>query len=359
MLALGACGQPIPTTANQTPTPSPTGTPTPTPKPGSAFAYAFARDGQVWVAQAGKAAQQLSHLPTTSGQSISALAWSPDGKHLAFEVKGTGSPVDYVIDASSGDFSALNVPATSAAASLGWANNKTVIAIKQVSGKMQFWKTDITNSSASKLTEIDSATQVKIANGFIYYSQLDTNLRQIMVHRFDVAQGSEGTPVAITPPGSSTLKVNWDVAPDGSRVLMGFNLATPDPNWDNGFWNININDSTDRAPIFTNDEISFSTFKGTDTITLSFSSDGQTLLLDTQNSVGPITEGVDDSNFTTYSPHVGITSPLGISWAPNGASFALNSDNDSGQSTIYTVASKSAGSAFVDKASLLQWSPQS
>jgi hypothetical protein len=86
MLALSACGgggflipQHSPTASSTS-----TSTATATPQPGSAFAYAFARAGQVWVAQAGKSPQQLSNLPTSSSQSISSLAWSPDSKHLAF-----------------------------------------------------------------------------------------------------------------------------------------------------------------------------------------------------------------------------------------------------------------------------------
>src|ERR1051326_2009681 len=90
-LALNACGGGsllIPT-QSATASPSKTSTPTPTPKPGTAFAYAFARDGQIWVAQAGKDPQQLSHL-AASGQKINSLAWAPDSKHLAFEVAGSG-----------------------------------------------------------------------------------------------------------------------------------------------------------------------------------------------------------------------------------------------------------------------------
>ncbi len=358
-LALNACGGNTLFTPTQTSTPSPSGKSTPTPKPGSAFAYAFARNGQVWLAQAGKTAQQLSHLPTSGGQNISALTWSPDGKHLAFEVSGVGNPVDYEIDASSGAFTALNVPSTSAAAQLGWADNKTVVAIKHVNGKTQFWKDDITTNASSQITQVNGSPQVKVLGESIYYSELDTNTNQLMLHRYDINLSSEGTPVAIMPVGSSTLKVNWDVAPDGSHVLMGFRLAKPDSSWDNGFWYINFNDNTDRQPIFTNDEIPFSRFKDSDTVTLSFSPDGQTVLIDTNGSVGPATEGVDDSNFTTYSPHISITSPAGISWAPNSASFALTSAGSAGKTTIYTVASKTAGSTFVDKASFLQWSPKS
>ena len=129
-LALNACGGGGFLVPNLTPTASATktGAATPTPTAGNAFAYAFARSGQVWVAQPGKAPQQLSQLPTSSVTSINSLAWSPDGKHLAFEAAGVGNPVDYVIDASSGDITALNVPTTSAAASFGWSDNKTVIS---------------------------------------------------------------------------------------------------------------------------------------------------------------------------------------------------------------------------------------
>src|SRR5579871_3289634 len=130
-LALSACGGGgngylAPTNQSPTAASTATSTATPTPKPGSAYAYAFARNGQVWLAQAGKSPQQLSQLATTSGQTISALAWSPDGKHLAFELSGVGNPVDYVIDASTGDFSALNLPSTTAAAQLGRSEERRV-----------------------------------------------------------------------------------------------------------------------------------------------------------------------------------------------------------------------------------------
>jgi hypothetical protein len=364
LLALSACGgngSGYLVSTNQSPTavPTKTGTATPTPKPGNAFAYAFVRDGQVWLAQAGKSPRQLSQLITSSGQSISALAWSPDGKHLTFELSGSGNPVDYVIDASTGNFSALNLPSTKAAAILGWANNTTIIGVKLVSGNTQFWKTDITTNAASQLTQVTGSPQVQIVGGGIFYSEFDANTNQIMLHRYDVSAGSEGTPVAITPAGTSTLKVNWDVSPDGSHVLTGFRLPTPDSSWDNGFWSVNFNDSTDRSPVFTNDELPFNNIKDTDTVTLSYSSDGQTVLIDTNGAVGPVSEGLDDSNFTTYSPHVNVTSPGQISWAPNSASFVINSTGDANQATIYTVASKSAGSTFVDKATLLQWAPKS
>ncbi|HLW00652.1 MAG TPA: hypothetical protein VKT82_18490 [Ktedonobacterales bacterium] len=363
-LALSACGGGgngylAPTNQSPTAASTATSTATPTPKPGSAYAYAFARNGQVWLAQAGKSPQQLSQLATTSGQTISALAWSPDGKHLAFELSGVGNPVDYVIDASTGDFSALNLPSTTAAAQLGWANNTTVIGAKQVSGNTQFWKTDISTGTASQLTQVTGTPQVQIVGGGIFYSERDSSTNQIMLHRYDVGAGSEGTPVAITPAGTSTLKVNWDVSPDGSHVLTGFRLPTPDSSWDNGFWSINFSDNTDRSPVFTNDELPFSNFKDTDTVTLSYSPDGQTVLIDTNGTVGPVTEGLDDSNFTTYSPHVNVTSPGQISWAPNGASFVINGTGSANQATIYTVASKSAGKTFADKATLLQWAPTS
>ncbi len=362
MLALNACGGGGVIPINQEPTISPRGqtpTPTPTPKPGSAFTYAFARDGQVWVAQAGKSAQQLSHLPTERGNSISALAWSPDNKHLAFELDGAGNPVDYVIDTSSGAFSALNVPSTTAVAQLGWADNKTVVAAKRVGSKTQFWKVDITNNTSSQITEVDGSPQMKVRGQSVYYNLLDTNTNQMMLHRYDINLASEGTPIAITAAGSSTLKVNWDIAPDGSHVLMGFRMATEDASWENGFWYINFNDATDRVPVFTNEEIPFSSFKDSDTVTLSFSPDGETALLVTNGTVGPATEGIDDTNFRTYSPHVSIGSPAGISWAPNSASFALNSTGSASRATIYSVGSESAGSTFVDKANLLQWAPKS
>ncbi len=359
-LALGACGQP---TANQTPTPSATPTntptPTPTPKPGSAFAYAFARSGQVWVAQAGKAPQQLSQLPDASGFNLSALAWSPDGKHLAFERAGIGNPVDYVIDTTTGNFTVLNVPSTPTNASLDWADNNTVVAIKQVGGNTQFWKVNITSNASSQITQVNGTPQVKVMGEAIYYSMLDSNSNEIMLHRYDINLGSEGTPVAITPAGTSSLTVNWDISPDGTHVEMGFNLATPDASWGNGFWYINFSDNTDRQPIFDDSEIPFSTFTANDPITLSFSPDSQSVVIDTQNSAGPASEGVDDSNFTTYSPHVGITSPEAISWAPNSGSFALISSGNPGQATIYTLGGKSAGATFVDQASLLTWAPQS
>jgi|SRR5579859_6954886 len=360
-LALGACGQGA--TANQTPSASATSTstptPTPTPKPGSAFSYAFARGGQVWVAQAGKTPQQLSQLPDAGGFNVSALAWSPDGKHLAFERAGVGNPVDYVIDTTTGNFMTLNVPSTPSAASLGWADKNTVVAIKIVGGNTQFWKVDITSNAPSEITQVNGTPQVKVLGESIYYSVLDSNSNQLMLHRYDINLGSEGTPVAITPAGASTLNVNWDVSPDGTHVAMGFKLDKSDASWDNGFWYINFSDNTDRQPIFDDSEIPFSTFTANDPITLSFSPDSQSVVLDTQNSAGPASEGVDDSNFTTYSPHVGITSQSAISWAPNGASFALISDGNSGQATIYTLGSKVAGASFVDQANLLTWAPQS
>jgi len=360
-LALSACGGGGFLTPQHSPTSSSTSTSTATatPQPGSAFAYAFARAGQVWVAQAGKSPRQLSNLPTSSSQSISSLAWSPDSKHLAFEVTGVGAPVDYMIDASSGDFSALNLPTTPATATLGWAGNKTVVAVKQVGSNTQFWKTDITTNASSQITQVTGTPQVQILGQSIYYSQVDTSTNQLMLHRYDINLSSEGTPVAIAPVGASTLKVNWNVSSDGSRVLTGFKLATPDATWGNGFWDMNFNDSTDRFQIFTDNEIPFSSFAASDTVTLSFSPDGQTVLLDTNGSVGPASEGIDDSNFITYTPHISIASPAGISWAPNSASFALISSGTTSQATIYTLASKSAGKTFVDKANLLQWAPKS
>jgi dipeptidyl aminopeptidase/acylaminoacyl peptidase len=359
-LALNACGGGGTLIPGQSPTASSTvnATATPTPKPASAFAYAFARDGQVWVAQAGKEPQQLSHL-AANGQKINSLAWSPDSKHLAFEVAGAGSPVDYVIDATSGTIAALNVPSTTAAATLGWIDNKTVIAVKTVDTHTQFWKTDITNNSASQVTTADGVTQVKILNQAIYYSAVDTSSNQLMLHRYDVNLGSEGTPAPIAPAGTSTLKVNWDISSDGSHVLTGFRLATPDASWDNGFWSVSFASSSDRSPVFTDDEIPFANFKDTDTVTMSFSPDGQTAFITTNSgSVGPTSENLDGTNFTTYTPKVGITSPGNISWAPNGSSFALT-DPTTNEVTIYTLASKTAGATFASKASLLQWAPKS
>ncbi len=360
-LALSACGG---GGGLYTPTQSPTasaskpGTPTPTPKPGSAFTYAFARAGQVWVAQAGKAAQQLSHLPTVSGQSISSLAWAPDNKHLAFELTGVGNPVDYVIDASSGDIAALNLPSVSAPATLGWISATTVVAAKQVGGNTQFWKTDITSNTSSQITQVTGTPQVQFVGQSIFYSEFDSSSNELMLHRYDVNLGSEGTPAAITPAGKSTLNVNWGVSPDGSHVLMGFRLATPDSSWANGFWSINFNDNTDRSPVFTDDEIPFSSFKDGETITLSYSPDGQTVLIVTNGSVAPHTENLDGTNFTAYSPNVSVTSPNAISWAPNGSSFALNPTGTASKATIYTLASKAAGTTLADQASLLQWAPK-
>jgi hypothetical protein len=358
VLSLSACGQPLTTT--QTPTVKPpTLTPTPTPKPGSAFTYAFARDGQVWVAQAGKAAQQLSQLPDSSGTSITSLAWAPDGKHLAFERSGVGNPVDYVIDTSTGTLNALNVPSIKQPATFGWVDNKTVLAFKQMSGNTTVWKVDITSNASSQITQINGTPQIEVRAGSIYYAMQDSNTNQLMLHQYNVSVGTEGTPVAITPAGVSTLTVNWDVSPDGSHVVMGFNLATPDANWDNGFWYINFNDNTDRVQIFLDSEISFSSFKAGNPITLSFSPDGQTVVLDTQNGPGPASDGVEDTGFQTYTPAVGISSPTDISWAPNSASFALTSSNNSNQTTIYTLGSQTAGTAFISNASSLTWAPQS
>jgi hypothetical protein len=359
-LALSACSGGGLYTLNPSPTASSpqAGTPTATPQPGSAFTYAFVRNGQVWVAQAGKAAQQLSHLPTTSDQSISSLAWAPDSKHLAFEVTGAGNPVDYVIDTSSGSIAALNLPSVSAPATLGWAAKDTVLAAKQIDGNTQFWKTNINDNTASQITQVTGTPQVQFVGQSIFYSELDANTNQLMLHRYDVNLGSEGTPVAITPAGTSKLKVNWGVSPDGSHVLMGFRLATPDSTWGNGFWSINFNEGTDRSPVFTDDEIPFSSFKDGDTVTLSYSPDGQTALIATNGSVAPHTENLDGTNFTAYSPNVSVTSPNAISWAPNGGSFALTPAGSS-KAIIYTLASKAAGTTFVDKASLLQWAPKS
>jgi Tol biopolymer transport system component len=359
VLALSACGQNP--TAAQTPTVKPpTLTPTPTPKPANAFTYAFARDGQVWVAQAGKAAAPLSQLPDSSGTSITSLAWSPDSKHLAFERKGAGNPVDYVIDTSTGALTVLNVPSTQQPATFGWADNKTVLVFKQVGGNTNVWKEDITSNASSQITQITGTPEIEVRAGSIYYAMQDSNTNQLMLHQYDVAVGTEGSSAAITPAGTSTLTVNWDVSPDGSHVVMGFNMTTPDTTWDNGFWYINFNSNSDRTQIFVDSEIPFSSFKAGNPITLSFSPDGQTVVLDTQNGPGPVSDDVADTTFQTYTPAVGISSPSDISWAPNGVSFALtSSSNNSTQTTIYTLNSQAAGSSFINNASLLTWAPQS
>ncbi len=358
-LALAACGGGSNTSINQTPTGAPTTekpSPTPTPKPGTAFRYAFARGAQIWVAQPGKQPQQISQLPDANIH-VTALAWSPDGKHLAFERAGAGNPVDYVLDVSTGTFSVLNVPTTSASATFGWSNNKTVIVTKRISSdKTQVWRVDITNGESKQMTEFSGTSQVLVRGQSFYYTQPDTNTHQLMLHRYDINLGSEGSPVAITPAGESSLNVNWDVSADGSHVVMGFKLAKPDALWDNGFWYISFSDNTDREQIFT--ELSLDSLNASDPITLSFSPDGQTVVLDTQNGPGPASEGVDGSDFHQYAPHVGITSQEGMSWAPNGASFALSSTSNPGQVTMYMLGSATNGVTLIDNASLVQWAPQ-
>ena len=356
-LALSACGHggsyllPTPTVPHRPPTP------TAAPQPGSAFRYAFARGDEIWIAQPGGKPQQVSQLPS-AGLSISDLAWAPDSKHLAFERSGAGSPVDYVMDATTGAIIALNVPSTTASATFGWANNKTVIVAKQLPGSItQIWKEDITSGASSQVTQISGVSQVEVRGESVYYALLDSTSNQIMLHRYDLNVQSEGTPVAITPVGTSTWSVNWDVAPDGSHIVMGFNLATADATWANGFWYISTTDNTDRQQIFS--ELALSSFTANDPITLSFSPDGQTVLLNTNNGVGPASEAIDASGFQQYMPHVGISSQAVISWAPNAASFALSSGGSSSQATIYTLGSSASGTAFATNANLLQWAPGS
>ncbi len=360
VLALAACGQGT-TSANQTPTAGATKqhpTPTATPQPGTAFRYAFARGDEIWIAQPGKAPQQVSQLPS-DGLNITDLAWSPDGKHLAFERSGAGNPVDYVMDAATGALITLNVPSTAQPATFGWSSdNKTVIVAKQLPGSVtQIWQEDITSSTSSQVTQISGVSQIEVRGQSVYYALLDSTSNQIMLHRYDLNVHSEGTPLAITPAGASTLNVNWDVAADGSHVVMGFNLATADATWANGFWYISTTSNTDRQQIFT--ELPMSGFTASDPITLSFSPDGQTVVLDTNKGSGAASEGVDASSFQQYTPHVGITSQADISWAPNGASFALSSDGTSTQATIFVLGSSASGTTLVSNASLLQWAPQS
>jgi Tol biopolymer transport system component len=359
-LTLTACGQGA-LSSNQTPTAGATKqkpTPTATPQPGTAFRYAFARGDEIWIAQPGKDPQQVSQLPS-DGLNITDLAWSHDGKHLAFERSGAGNPVDYVMDTTTGSVVALNVPSTAASATFGWSSdNKTVIVAKQLPGSItQIWQEDITNNTSNQATQISGVSQVEVRGQSVYYALLDSTANQIMLHRYDLNVKSEGTPVAITPVGASTLNVNWDVSPDGSHVVMGFNLPTADATWANGFWYISTSDNTDRQQIFT--ELTLSSFTASDPITLSFSPDGQTVVLDTNKGAGPASEGVDASSFQQYTPHVGITSQTGISWAPNGASFALTSGGTSAQATIFMLGSSASGTTLVSNASLLQWAPQS
>jgi WD40 repeat protein len=354
VLLLSACSSN--SNANKTPTATSTG-PTATPQPGTAYTYAFARGDQIWVTQPGKDPKQISSLPDT-GLKITSLVWSPDGKHIAFERSGAGSPVDYAMDVSDGSLTALDVPSTTAAATLGWSDNKTVVAAKFVSDTAtQIWKEDITTQQSSKIIELAKVDQVEIRNQSFYYALLDSNSNQLMLHRYDINLGSEGTPDPITPAGASSLKVNWDVSPDGSYVAMGFKLATPDPNWDNGFWYINFNDNTNRGTMFT--EIPFTSFKDDDPITLTFSPDGQTMLLNTKSGLGPASESVDGTGFVQYKPTASVTSQNNISWAPNGASFALSGSEGSGKANIYVLNASADGTALADNAGLLQWAPKS
>lgn len=357
LLALTACAQ---GNTGATATPSATTskpTPTATPKPGTAFTYAFARDGEIWVVQPGKQPQQISQLPS-GGLSISSLAWSPDGKHLAFERSGAGNPVDYVMDASNGTITTLNVPSTTATATFGWSDNNTVIVTKQIaSGDTQVWKENINSQASSQMTQFSGTSQVEVRGQSFYYAIVDSSTNQLMLHRYDINIGSEGTPVAIMPAGSSTLNINWDVSADGSYVVAGFNLATADSNWANGFWYISTSDSTNRTQIF--NELSMDSFKASDPITLSFSPDGQTIVLDTQSGTSLASEANDGTGYQQYTPQVGISSNAGIGWAPNGVSFALSSSTTPGQVTIYTLGNTASGTTLVTNASLAQWSPQS
>ncbi len=355
VLLLSACSGNN-TTANKTPTAG-TPSPTATPKPGTAYTYAFARGDQIWVTQPGKDPKQVSTLPST-GMKITSLVWSPDGKHLAFERSGAGHPVDYVMTVSDGTVFALDVPSTTAAATLGWSDNKTVVVAKYVSDSAtQIWKEDITTKTSSQIIQLGKIGQVEFRNQSFYYALVDSNSKQLMLHRYDINLGSEGTPAPITPAGDSLLTVNWDVSPDGAYVAMGFKLATPDPNWDNGFWYIQFSDNTSRGTMFT--EIPFDSFKSDDPITLTFSPDGQTILLNTKSGLGPASESVDGTGFHQYKPAASVTSQNGVSWAPNGASFALSASDGSGKATIYVLNGSSDGTALADNAGLLQWAPQS
>lgn len=357
MLTLTACGNGY-SYGSTTPTAT-TGKPTATatPKPGTAFTYAFARAGEIWVVQPGKAPQQISQLPDGS-LSISSLAWSPDAKHLAFERSGAGNPVDYVMDSSTGDLITLNVPSTTASATFGWSDNNTVIVAKQTNdGNTQVWKETLSDQASSMITQFTGTSEVEVRGQSFYYAIVDSSSNQLMLHRYDINIGSEGTPVAIMPVGASTINVSWDVSADGSYVMMGFNLATPDSTWANGFWDISTSDNTNRTQIFT--ELSMDSFKASDPITFSFSPDGQTILLDTQSGTSLASEGIDGTGYQPYTPQVGISSNAGISWAPNGVSFALSTGTASGQVTLYTLNSSTSGTSLVTNASLAQWSPQS
>jgi WD40 repeat protein len=355
VLILSACSSSN-TTAKKTPTATTPG-PTATPKPGTAYAYAFARGDEIWVTQPGKDPKQVSTLPST-GLKITSLAWSPDGKHLAFERSGAGNPVDYAMDVSDGSLVTLDVPSTTAAATLGWSDNKTVVVVKYVSDTAtQIWKEDITTQESSQIIQLGKVGQVEIRNQSFYYALVDSNSKQLMLHRYDINLGSEGTPDPITPAGDSLLSVNWDVSPDGAYVAMGFKLATPDPNWDNGFWYIQFSDNTNRGTLFS--EIPFDAFKSDNPITLTFSPDGQTVLLTTKSGPGPATEMVDGTEFHQYKPAASVISQNGVSWAPNGASFALSSSEGSGKATIYVLNGSSDGTALADNAGLLQWAPKS
>jgi hypothetical protein len=354
VLILSACSSGK-TTNQKTPTPS-TPNPTATPKPGSAYTYAFARGDQIWITQPGKDPEQASKLPS-SGLSIASLVWSPDAKHLAFERSGAGNPVDYVLEVSSGSVSALNVPSTIAAAVMSWIDNRTVVVGKYISDTAtQIWKEDITTGQSNEITQLGKVGEVEIRNQSFYYGLVDSNSKQLLLHRYDINLGSEGTPAPITPAGDSSLTVNWDVSPDGAYVAMGFKLATADPNWDNGFWYIQFSDNTNRQPMFP--EIPFDSFKSGDPITLTFSPDGQTILLNTKSSIGPASEMTDGSAFHQYKPTASVTAQNNISWAPNGASFAISGSDSTSKATIYALNGSADGTAFADKAALLQWAPQ-
>ena len=262
------------------------------------------------------------------------------------------------MDATAGTITALNVPSTTATATFGWSDDNTVIVTKQTAdNNTQVWKENINSQASSKITQFSGTSQVEVRGQSFYYTLFDTTANQLMLHRYDINIGSEGTPLAITPVGASTLNVNWDVSADGSEVVEGFNLATADATWANGFWYISTSDDTNRQQIFT--ELAMDSLKASDPITLSFSPDGQTVVLDTQSGANLASEGIDGTGYQPYTPQVGVSSNAGISWAPNGISFALGSSAASGQVTLYTLGSSTSGTALVTNASLAQWSPQS
>ena len=354
LVIVSACGGS--TNGKKTPTATATG-PTATPEPGSAYTYAFARGGNIWVTRPGKAAAQITNFSDV-GLTIASLAWSPDAKHIAFERSGAGNPVDYSVDVSSGQLLALNVPSTTAAATLGWSNTYTVVVVKYVSSSAtQIWKEDITSSLSSQITQLGTIGEVEIRNQSFYYALFDSTSKELMLHRYDINLGSEGTPDPITPAGTSLLTVNWDVSSDGGYVAFGFKLATADANWDNGFWYIQFSDNTNRQQMFP--ELKLGSFANADPITLTFSPDGQTILLNTKSGVGPASEVNDGSGFHQYKPTGSVSSQNNISWAPNGASFAISgSGSDTTvNATIYTLNGSSDGTVLEQKADLLQWAP--